>query len=698
MSSSKKRKLEVGQGTQMLSAAALKKRLLERQAASSASSASPEGNGRPIEDDIKGSGGSPGPGDKVSGAFERLLLEGAEIPAGGDGLQTPEPAEEPPRRKVLQLSSFKPTKSNLQVKKNGVSVLNFPDGERLVILGSYGIKVKSGEASIAGATLLPSQTIHWVHAPHCHALPVLRCTEQSVIELHNHQGATGLRNLEKLSPLFGVLWNEVGQTENTTKQTYQILSSSADGPKKAILQDLRSPAEWNKKVADLSKEKRPKPPVVLVCGPKSSGKSTFSRLLANRMVTGIGSNKQRIWPSVSILDIDPGQPEFSSPGVISLVRIEEPNLVPPFGHPTLVDTKSMPRAHALASVTPASDIEHYQECVIDLYNSYQSSHKDCPLLINTPGWVQGTGLGLLMDLVSRVRPTEVIYMSEDGPEDTVEGLKSACTEIAFTSLPSQSSEYTSRTALHLRHMQAMSYFHMDPELSRGTAIRWDSKPLTSKPPLLLHYGGTDGGILGVMCYGYQPGLHLLADSIDGTIVAIVEVEDRRAFCNTAEAGNGVEPDEGSEEPDNKQPPGIQRYIRRTPEKIPYIRHGTTLRPRFSRCLGLALVRGVDVQRATIALVSPVSPRELEGREIVLISGKFDAPTWAYTEDHYDRASQRGEDQTDNGALADEVDQAQDGITGEIPWVESLHGGQKRVVGSRAWRVRRDLGRGGGAGD
>lgn len=69
----------------MLSAAALKKRLLERQAASSASSASPEGNGKTTEDDNKASGASPGPGDKVSGAFERLLLEGAEIPAGGDG-------------------------------------------------------------------------------------------------------------------------------------------------------------------------------------------------------------------------------------------------------------------------------------------------------------------------------------------------------------------------------------------------------------------------------------------------------------------------------------------------------------------------------------------------------------------------------------------------------------------------------------
>lgn len=567
-----------------------------------------------------------------------------------------------------------------------------------MILGSYGIRVKSGEAKIAGATLQPSQTIHWVHAPHCHALPVLRCTDQSVIELHNHQGAQGLRSLEKLSPLFGVLWNEVGPTENIRKQTYQILSSSADGPKKAILQDLKSPAAWNKKVADLSKERGQKAPVVLVCGPKSSGKSTFSRLLANRLVTAMSSNKQRVWPGVALLDIDPGQPEFSPPGVISLVHLEEPNLTPPFGHPSLVDKNSSLKSHALASVTPASNIEHYQECVMDLYSCYQLSHKSCPLLINSPGWIQGTGLGLLMDLITKFQPTEVIYMSEDGPEDTVEGLKSACESTTFTSLPSQSSEYTSRTALHLRHMQAMSYFHVDPELSRGTAIRWDSKPLTSNLPLLLNYGGTDGGILGVVCYGYQPGPELLADSINGTIVAIVEIKDRGAFRNNTQAHNRVALDEESEEPTSKQPTNLQGYIWRTPERIPYIRSGIALRPQFSHCIGLALIRGIDVQQALIALVSPISPSELAGKELVLVSGKFDAPTWAYTEDHYNRASQRGDDQIDDRSLADEVDLAGEGLTREIPWVESLHGGQKRVVGSRAWRVRRDLGRGGGAGD
>lgn len=69
----------------VLSAAALKKRLLERQTASPASSVSPEGIGKTIDDSDKASGENPGAGDKVSGAFERLLLEGAEIPAGGDG-------------------------------------------------------------------------------------------------------------------------------------------------------------------------------------------------------------------------------------------------------------------------------------------------------------------------------------------------------------------------------------------------------------------------------------------------------------------------------------------------------------------------------------------------------------------------------------------------------------------------------------
>lgn len=581
----------------------------------------------------------------------------------------------------------------MRQKADGTAVLKLPEAERLVILGSYGIKVKSGEATISGATVYPSETIHWVHAPHCHALPVLRCSEESVVEISHHPCAPDLRSLEKSSPIFGNLWNEINFRQDVTRQTYQILSTTADGPKKAMLQDLKSPALWNKKLADLVRPTRKEPPVVLVCGPKSSGKSTLSRILINRLVTGQGGTKKKLWPGTAVMDIDPGQPEFSPPGVISLVRLDRPNLSPPFCHPTLGD-KHILRSHAVAAVTPAFNIEHYKECVLELFQHYKAYCKDIPLVINTPGWVQGTGLGLLMDLINEIHPAEVVYMSEDGPEDTVEGLKSACENIRFTTLPSQSGEFTSRTAIHLRHMQVMSYFHVDPDKTVGDHVRWDPRTLTSVPPLLAKYGGPNSGILGVVCYGYQPGAELLADAVDGTVLAVVEVQDRRAF-RLAQGDAAA----GHAHAEEHRVLDLERLTQRTPEHVPYIRRSAPLDPRYSRCLGLALVRGVDAGKKTLALSTPVSPGTLVGKEIVLVSGKFDSPTWAYTEDHYYRVSQREGKEYERDADEDDVPDGGDGRSKVIPWTERLHGSQKRAIGSRVWRVRRDLGRNSGnAGD
>lgn len=546
-----------------------------------------------------------------------------------------------------------------------------------MILGSYGIRIKAGETTISGASLYPSEAIHWIHAPHCHALPVLRCSENSVIEIHSHPSAYDLRNLERLSPIFGSLWNEA-DTEEIKRRSWQILSTSADGPKRAFLQELKSPAEWNKRIADLVKPSRDGCPVFLVCGPKGSGKSTFSRIMTNKLITRRDGTKARIWPGVAVLDIDPGQPEFSPPGVISLVLLDQPTLAPPFCHPTL-DFGSVKRSHALASITPATDIEHYKACVTDLFKTYKTACSKYPLIINTPGWVQGSGLTLLTDLISEIHPTESIYMSEDGPQDTVESLKSAGRHSPFSTLPSQSIEYASRTALHLRHMQAMSYLHVDPCRDEGGQLLWNSAPLSSTPPLMASYSAEGGGITAILCYGYQPEPELLTEAINGTIVAIVTVEDndvllhglrrsKDAADNTSNAGNTV---------------------RRTPEGLPYIHSGEPFNPETSQCLGLALVRGIDKSNQVIALSSPVRPDQLKNRRLVLVSGKFDLPTWAYTEDHYHRAfAKDGEDDGTEGLTTEGTSDARE----HIPWVEKLHGSQKRAVGSKVWRVRRDLGR------
>lgn len=523
----------------------------------------------------------------------------------------------------------------------------------------------------------------------------------------------------------------MGPGKAAEKHTWQILSSSADGPKKAMLQDLKSPAVWNRKIADLVKTRRESAPVLLVCGPKSSGKSTFTRIVTNKLVTEQAGTKKRTWPGVAVLDIDPGQPEFSPPGTISLVTLDEPNLSPPFCHPTL-RSKHVVRSHAVASISPASNLGHYKSCVLDLFSRYKASHAKSPLIINTPGWVQGSGLGLLQDLISAICPAEVLYMSEDGPEDTVEGLRSACKSAAaaaaLTTLPSQSGEYTSRTALHLRHMQTMSYFHAvddnndnDAENKKNknktagsyAGTRWDPAPLASTPPWLLRYSGADSALLGVMCYGYQPEPELLAEAIDGTVLAIVEIEDHKAFASATAANNNNN--------NNRIPPPPQDLASPTPQQIPYLRGAAPLDPTYSRCLGLALVRGVDAARNLLALspgplllpadalfataeggsekkkktttTTTTTATTTTSRTIVLVAGKLDPPTWAYTEDHYSRAYRRGGGDDDD----DDDDDDYDNTPGDIPWAEKLHGGQKRAVGSRVWRVRRDLGRNNSAG-
>ena len=89
--------------------------------------------------------------------------------------------------------------------------------------------------TVAGASLRPSSDIQWIHAPHCHAVPVLRTRENTRLELHGDPNAPALRQLGRLSPLFRKIWNESEQKPNREEQ-FQIvgLSTQAAGPKLTI--------------------------------------------------------------------------------------------------------------------------------------------------------------------------------------------------------------------------------------------------------------------------------------------------------------------------------------------------------------------------------------------------------------------------------------------------------------------------------
>ncbi|KAL9483950.1 hypothetical protein ACSS6W_002739 [Trichoderma asperelloides] len=637
-------------------------------------------------------------------------------------------------------SSFLLGKNNCRTTSQGTVALKLRDSERFIVIGSFGIKVIAGEVTVFGATLRPSDPIHWIHAPHCHAIPVLRTSEKVSLELHNDPNADSLRRLSRLSPLFKGIWSESkdGPTETSLGRgrTFQIVRleshplciylianypqvcSSDDAPKKCVIQELSSPPAWNKKLADLVSVAKGSPFTTLVCGPKSAGKSTFSKMLVNRVLTSDTTTAART--GVAILDLDPGQPEYAPCGTISLVHVLRPNLSAAFTHPDLEDDSyKVIRCHALASITPAAAPEHYLECVLDLLDSYRRQLRNCHLLINTPGWILGTGQDLLVEIITRVNPPEVIYMSEDGPTDVVEVLRGA-TKKTFTTLPSQPSEFASRTAAHLRAMQAMSYFHLQGQRNPSSAQRssWNSSPLTSIPPWQVQYSGPERGVFGILLYDYQAPSELLSEAINGMILAAVDIEDPKAFRNLADTTQSP-----MDDADKDGYSAINTVISKTAEGLPYISNTNdiTLDPRFSQTVGLVLVRGIDIATKTLHILTPISPQRIEqirlqGRQIVLVHGKFDAPTWAYTEDSYERTRQEdtnadkpleitsedtsededddhvGDDDEEDATMADAPLDQNAGSSTALPWVEVLWGNQKRPVGSRVWRVRRDLGR------
>ncbi|KAI2631112.1 hypothetical protein GGS21DRAFT_539985 [Xylaria nigripes] len=698
MSTSKRRKLNTEESPQPMSAFALRKKLLAQQTELLRPSVSQTG-------EI--------PGDLSPSSLE----EGQD---SFDPSSTPQP---------VNFSTFRPSRSNCRKRKDKVTQLRLEEGERLLIIGSYGICVESGEVTVYGATLKASRSVFWVHAPQSHALPVIRCTNDATVELHSHPGARGLKELGRLSPLFRRLWWE---DPNLTPQdagvssgdTFRILYASEGAPKRAIVQDLKSPPEWNREVASLITLADLRPSSIMITGPKSSGKSTFGKILTNRLLTSTPADRKKSgYGGVIVLDLDPGQPEYCGAGQIALILVTEPVLSPPFCRPIDVPGIRTIRSHALASLSPASDPELYIEMALDLITHYRNAYGSYPLIINTPGWIQGTGLDLLVSLIGELRPSNVIYMSQLGPVDAVEALEEACNTASFSTLPSQPNQNSLRNAADLRSMQMMAYFHAESTIRQhgGNHLHWFQRPLTALTPWQVRFNGDAPGISGVLFYNFQTQPELVADAINGTILAAVEVENTKAFRNIVESSSwlddaaneaipgspmNLDANNESDEPKMTLSSQIQEKITTpTAEGIPFIdtSHGLTLDPRYSRCLGLVLVRGIDVDNGNLHVLYPTKTGQIDdvrakGGRIVLVSGKFDPPTWAYTEDFYFR---KEVDDGDGNERPDSSSQSEviganaalpQSSAEAVPWIEVLARNQKRSAGSKAWRVRRDLGR------
>ena len=510
-----------------------------------------------------------------------------------------------------------------------------------------------------------------------------------MVTIRSHPSAKNLRRLSSLHPVFRNIWGDyTGKDLDPFGQTFRIIETSQDIPPRALLQELSSPPEWNQRLEQLEFGSNARPMHVFVCGPKSSGKSTFCKLLLNCITTAADGR------SLAVLDIDPGQPEYTPPGLISLVHVKTPNLGPSFTHPIPApDGDAIVRCHTTAAPSPEKDPSHYKACVLELLNRYKTELSHLPLITNTPGWIQGTGLEFLAGLIRISVPDVVVYMSTEGPEETVNVLQAAVdTSVTkFYQLPSQPSQYTSRTSEHLRTMMTMSYFHSRPSSSQKTSsgesatmsptMDWDPTLLVETLPQTVSYSG-QGGITGIMCYHAQPHPTMLADAVLVNMVAVVELES----------------------------PIPMKSLVHTPKAIPYIYTDEPLDPVSSNVLGLALLKTIDQEEKIMGLCTPIPAQRIEaaiedGRFLILVAGKFDYG-WALCEGLYDKAASRAENPDEEQAemmakkntcgncLEDSEAWVQPASEDKFktPWVKALKSNQKKEVGDRVWRVRNDLGR------
>lgn len=237
--------------------------------------------------------------------------------------------------------------------------------------------------------------------------------------------------------------------------------------------------------------------------------------------------------AIAFLDLDPGQPEYSPPGEITLMCMRRFNLGVPYTHPIVgtSEPNRLIRAHHIGAASVNDDPQHYQRCALDLFRHYQLLLKEdpsCPLIVNCCGWVTATGLEVLVGLIEKISPSDIVY-TQGARSEVATILREAAAKVgaAFQPLVSQQPPILTRAASDLRMMQTLSYFHIHEP--KGTDLGWNRTPLIEGAPLTVRYSGASQDIFAVMILGQKQEPDLYKCILEGSVVGVVVLEDESAI-------------------------------------------------------------------------------------------------------------------------------------------------------------------------
>ncbi|XP_020108251.1 polynucleotide 5'-hydroxyl-kinase NOL9 [Ananas comosus] len=340
---------------------------------------------------------------------------------------------------------------------------------------------------------------------------------------------------------------------------------------------------WWAEAAEAIARAASQPPVAFICGPKNSGKSTFSRYLLNILLER--------YKRVGYLDTDVGQPEFSPPGCLSLHIIGE-NIL------DLMNTslKTPERCFFYGDISSKRDPEAYLNYVFNLYDyflkeycSYNETENTGnsmpPLIINTPGWMKGTGFDLLVEMLRYISPTMVVKLcistrSKNLPNGMFwfDGEQKGQTVVIDVFSAQQDSLNRSvliqKDVRGLRDRRLFEYFKQcfptDTNISTNKELAY---ALASLPPYILPFSKVK-----VMHLHCQVPSNEIWHSLNATIVGLAVSTD-----------------------------------------------GTVMSRSTPWCVGLGIVRGVDVTEGLLYVITPVPLHYLRSVDL-LLQGFVEVPT------------------------------------------------------------------------
>ncbi|KAK9480138.1 hypothetical protein V1514DRAFT_326510 [Lipomyces japonicus] len=369
--------------------------------------------------------------------------------------------------------------------------------QNVVIQGQYALVVLKGKISIYGTTITAGPTVYPVFAPCSSPLPSIEAVDnfESIISAKELIKAlipenflpsdsfyrqspvliailtlrSGIENLDKICLNLKNLWLPAGIAESDANRSFYIHNQNSSTLRiSSSVSVLKSPQSWSSVIDQISKTFiRNRSQRVLICGPKSAGKSTFARILLNFFT-------RRSSTAISYLDLDPGQPEFTPPGMLSLSTHSTPLFGPPISHPWISETIN---ALHFGFISPRSDTTRYRKLAHQLISQSNPNHEDAlPLIINTAGWTKGEGIDLLDEFITSFKPSIVVYI---GPAISTQDfdinlelanvLLNSDRPFTFYELSSPASQngISKYSAADMRAAQTMSYFHSQPAVSVG---------------------------------------------------------------------------------------------------------------------------------------------------------------------------------------------------------------------------------------